>query len=365
MRTSQAVAGTGGANREERFVVWNRNVFAVGGREYQWIDVLLAALWRGDWHPFDARLRQGLACEAYAYDIDDPADQDAVDAATTAFRYDHELLTAEETEAWLERRGLTVDSWSRVFVRTNLRERWADRLDRIVADVPITRDEILAELPAEGHCTGAFLAMARQLAARAAVAAFEAEPDAEPQLDEAQAEAVVQQHAALFDPLDPLEYERRLLHVASLEHTYTRTRNASLTPEALKAEVDASRLDWIAVDLDRLRFPERSMVREALLRCGEEGLTLAQLATRINRRVLPDCVQLDDCDDVLRQALLSAEPGQLLGPVPQADAFDTIQVRQKTLPSLDVPVIRARAEAAVEASLTHRALVRVHWHATA
>ena len=64
--------------------MWNRCAFTVADREYLWQDVVLAALWRGDWPAFERRLREGLACETCAYEEDDPADQDAVSASAGA-----------------------------------------------------------------------------------------------------------------------------------------------------------------------------------------------------------------------------------------------------------------------------------------
>ena len=39
-------------------------------------------------------------------------DDDAIDAAAERFRYDHDLITAEETEQWLAGRGLALDDFS-------------------------------------------------------------------------------------------------------------------------------------------------------------------------------------------------------------------------------------------------------------
>ena len=38
-----------------------RRAFTIGTREYLWLDVVLAAMLRGDWAPFEAALREGYA----------------------------------------------------------------------------------------------------------------------------------------------------------------------------------------------------------------------------------------------------------------------------------------------------------------
>ncbi len=44
-------------------------------------------------------------------------DDAAVAAAAEAFRYEHDLITAEETERWLEKRALSLDDFTDYFVR--------------------------------------------------------------------------------------------------------------------------------------------------------------------------------------------------------------------------------------------------------
>ena len=45
------------------------------------------------------------------------ADETAIDTAVQTFRYDHDLITAEETESWLAQRGLTLSDFSDYFTR--------------------------------------------------------------------------------------------------------------------------------------------------------------------------------------------------------------------------------------------------------
>ena len=45
------------------------------------------------------------------------SNDDAIDAAAQAFRYEHDLITAEETERWLADRGLTLSDFGDYFAR--------------------------------------------------------------------------------------------------------------------------------------------------------------------------------------------------------------------------------------------------------
>jgi hypothetical protein len=85
---------------------------------------MLDAMLHGDWVDFERHLAHGAACAAEAERTNgwpDPAD---IDAAMNDFRYARDLLTSEETEAWLERMHFDVEIWSDVLTRDILRARW-------------------------------------------------------------------------------------------------------------------------------------------------------------------------------------------------------------------------------------------------
>ncbi|HUR32405.1 MAG TPA: hypothetical protein VM032_01325, partial [Vicinamibacterales bacterium] len=170
-------------------------------------------------------------------------------------------------------------------------------------------------------------------------------------------------HRRLFSGVPDDEYRERLAHIALLDQVFERVCAEALTEEALEAQVEASRLDWLLVDLERLPFTEASMVRETRLCCREDTLTLAQLAARINRLVVREQVRLEECELEMRRMLLSAEPGELLGPLAVDDQFHALEVRAKYLPDTQDPEVRELAESAVVSALEQRARVlHVRWH---
>ena len=57
-------------------------------------------------------------------------DDSAIDAAAEQFRYQHDLITAEETERWLEERGLDLGDFSAYFVR----HYWAETANETAGD---------------------------------------------------------------------------------------------------------------------------------------------------------------------------------------------------------------------------------------
>src|SRR5437016_788607 len=87
------------------------------GKEYTARDAIDLALFRGaikgPWNEF---LRT-IAATNHAEELDLELDPDAIDAAAESFRYEHDLITAEETERWLAKRALTLEDFSDYFAR--------------------------------------------------------------------------------------------------------------------------------------------------------------------------------------------------------------------------------------------------------
>src|SRR6266704_4642571 len=105
-------------------------VCTCGSQEYTPRDAIEAALFRGE---LDSTWKEFLRCaqaEKRADELDIDLDESAIAAAAEAFRYEHDLITAEETEAWLENRGLTFDDFSDYFTR----QYYAGALQDIVPD---------------------------------------------------------------------------------------------------------------------------------------------------------------------------------------------------------------------------------------
>src|SRR5437016_11660280 len=98
-------------------------VCACQGREYRARDAMEAALFRDDlataWPAFLRR----VATNDRADELDLELDEDALGTVAETFRYQHDLITAEETEQWLSARGLTLDEFSDYFVRATWGEK--------------------------------------------------------------------------------------------------------------------------------------------------------------------------------------------------------------------------------------------------
>src|SRR5207245_11303312 len=83
-------------------------VCACGGQEYTARDAIDAAIFRGE---LDVKWKEFLhqvAAERRADELDVEPGDSAISGAAEAFRYEYDLITAEDTEAWLANRLLTL-----------------------------------------------------------------------------------------------------------------------------------------------------------------------------------------------------------------------------------------------------------------
>jgi len=336
---------------------WSAPLFEVDGETCTRLDTVLFAMATGVWTPFVARLSRGLELVAEAAEHDTWPDDAALDAAANTFRYARDLLTAEETEAWLARAGIDVDAWSDALMRDLLRQAVVPAPDgNAPAALPAGLDD--RTLIAELVCTGEFPRLAVAFAEAAAVAAA---AGAMPHTMAGPSAAdIAAGHAPWFSGRKTLT--DRLTRIAAIVAADAVVTAAAVTPAALETQLDRARLDWVRVDAERLTFPSAEAAREAVLCVREDGLTLSEVAIESRRSVDDERAVLDEIDPRLRDAVLSASPGDTLGPIDIDGRFTLVHIVAKTAPSLADPLVRGRAEAAVVAALRTRAgLARVRW----
>jgi hypothetical protein len=317
-------------------VLADRSLFTVAGRTFGWEDVLLAAELRGELGLLERQTGQGLACVRRLATESDTVSAEAVRAAATVFRYDRNLLAAEELEAWLDARGLTVADWNGYLRRLLLRERWVDELERIESEFAVADEEVEAVLLAEAVCSGFLRREAEQLAEDAALAAA---------------------GDAVEDSSD-----RRTL-IADLARGAQVARSRVPSPPDVEREVAAHALDWIRVEAETLELADAEAAREAALCVRVDGRPLTEVAEECGVPANALVLYLGDAAPELRGALVSARPGELIGPVEHGAGHMLVQVGSKTEPSAEDPELGRRATAVLAARAVERELRdRVVWH---
>jgi hypothetical protein len=349
-----------------------QRIFTVGGASLAWEDVVLAGCLWGDWLDLETRVRDGLACLARYEDLDEEdaeavLGEEVVEASAAEFRYARDLVAASDLESWLERRGLTVDEWLDFVRRNLLRDRWADEMDEIRDEWEIDPGAVAAALACEAVCGGLASDLAVRLAARAAI---HARPDTVTEGLGAQAQALataVPEHLlerALPD-LPAAVRRERLRAVAELDAAWTRFAAVTASPEALRTLIGGRRLDWMRVGVEMVTAPVEDVARELALCVRIDRRPLAEVAEEAGLSTQATEFWVEDVPEMLRDALIGAQSGDLLGPLAANEGHVVLVVGGKRLPSADDPAVRARAEHALLARAVDREITnRVTWHET-
>ena len=297
---------------------------------------MLAAELRGELGALELQTRQGLACLRRLAAEAGAVQAESLRAAATVFRYERSLLAAEELEAWLGARGLTVPDGNGYLRRMLLRERWVDELERIESEYAVGDEEVEAALPAEAVCTGFLSRAAERLAEDAALAATD---------------------DAVEDSPD------RATLIAALARGAEAVRARAPSRPEVEREVAAHGLDWIRIEAETLELDDAEAAREAALCVRVDGRPLTDVADECGLPANALLLYLGDADPELRAALVSASPGELIGPVERGDGHMLLQLRAKAEPSADDPELGRRAAAVLAARAVERELRdRVVWH---
>lgn len=341
-------------------------VFRVEGEQFYWEDVAICGALRGDWAALERETREGQAClrRVRAGHALPAAD---VDAAAAEFRYARDLVAAEETVAWLERWGLARDEWMDCIRRSVARRLWSAELPRIVADFAPPDADVSAAMQPDALCSGRLRPMAEALARRAAARAWlranaadasavsGVAPDAAPEVPTDLA-------ARGLPDLDAARLAERGAVVADLERALARFRAIAAPPPAIEAKVAQRRLDWIRFESRVALFAREEEAREAALCIREDGLDLAEVAADAHVPLVANRGFLDQAPKPLRDRMLAAGEGDVVGPVELDGKFALIRIDAKRVPSAADPEVARRAEReVVERALAHAAQDHVHW----
>lgn len=320
---------------------------------YTWEDVLLAGILWGDWDALEAEVRAGLACLKRLEEAEDEEDvlpEDEMNSAAEEFRYARDLVAAEEMGAWLERRGLTADDWMEYIRRSLLVKKWADALEEIQQEYPVDQDEVDEVILCDAICSRRATDWATRLAARAAAWACSAE--AAPAGTDALSDEHVRRvadglHAQiasrdLLGLLGDVEPER-LNALARMETVWQEFSARHATPQAIREQIAANPLGWIHFGVHSVFLRDLDAAREAALCIRQDGLDPAEVAAESGGEFREEEWYLDEADPALRDHLLGAQEGEVLGPLPLNDGFVVVSVRAKQPPSDDDPALVARA----------------------
>jgi hypothetical protein len=347
-------------------------IFTVGATSYDWQDVVLAGCLWGEWPVLEERVRMGLACLARLDDLDEDddggLDEEDIEDAAAEFRYARDLVAAADLEAWLDARGLDVDGWLDHIKRGLLLQRWAKDLDEIKATHPVDVEAIEAVIGAEAICSGVAGDLATRLAARAAVyvRAIEQGSGAVGEDEVGHLVSSVRDTARVhgLTGASAGAGHERLEHLARLEAVWRRFVSTEAPPRAIQAAIAARYLDWFRVSVQSVRVRDIDAAREVALCVRDDGRELDDIAAEAGLALEWADWWIEDVEASLRDRLVAARSGDLLGPLAVDGGFLLVSVLAKRSPSPDDPEVQARAErAALAAAVDREVSRRVTWHA--
>ncbi len=278
-------------------------VFSIDDRAYTWRDVVAYARFLGIWDEIEER-----AALVEQADLD----PEAVDAAAMTFRRERGLLAADELDAWLERRGITVDDWL-AYVRRSL-------FPGPVGEVPTSGD-----VWAEAMCSGRLDELADDLADRLAVA-----PESS---------------------------------LAELGEAFGAYASRVATDDAIDREIASARVEWIRVRYRAALFADAAAASEVALAVRADGEALTDVAALAGVEVDEVDTWLEDERPALASLFVGSSEGDLLGPLVVDDGLLVTEVLEKIPVDAADPAVRARAaQAIVERAVRREVDKTVVWH---
>ena len=322
----------------------NRVIFSCAERGFTAKEVVDSAVVRGEIDPVWKDFLRVAECDHLANERELEVDDSALDSAAIAFRYKHDLITAEETERWLEDRGVSLAEFSEYFARQYWGRSYSGTVDLPTSSYqtasPEEKDLFLVDLTLSGSLDR----MAERLSYRVAAQADEAR-DNRANLVEERAAAKIDD---LADWLAQLGRDEQWLgEVLAAEAAYQRRVAEILTEQAFQRELKSMQLNFTRFELETVEVDSRDAAAEVVACVRSDGMEMSEVAEEGRYPFHRSDVLLEDIPSEQQRRFLSAKAGALFDPVPRGDAFQVWRVKTRTEPSLQDPIIRARLESRI------------------
>jgi hypothetical protein len=306
-------------------------------------DVIDYALFRGKLsEPWQTFLRE-FATAARADELDLESDDDLFDQLGEAFRYRHDLITAEETERWLQARNLNLDDFSDYLVR----QCWANaKIDGVApeeTEYHLAPDELRDTFTTDLILSGQLEEMARKFSWRMAARCAEKEIDPELIAFERQEflERVGIEKGQIPEWLESLNRDEDWLdRQVAMEAAYRKHSAAVLQPQAYKRELASLRLPLTRFETEVIELESRDAAQEALFCVREDGMSFEEVADEGRYPYRRRDFFLQDLDAQTQQKFLSVGNDQLLDPIPRTEGFELCHVLKRVEPQADDPAVQ-------------------------
>ena len=353
-----------------------RTVFRLEERGFSVDDVIDAAEFRGEVREVRNRLRRGLEMEEDNEALQ--ADGQTLQEMADRFRYERDLISAEETETWLEERNLTLEGLTRYLARLHLAK--ADRGTGLPgAPAPSEPHGFIARntawgsppreaLRAELWLSGEMDEMARALAWRVVALLDSQESTAPPPAVGDLERASFLQRCGLSEAEVPawlaaLARDSSWLdEMLRMERAYQHACEDLLTPERLARELASLKMSLTTFEFEVIDLDTLDAAREAYSCVRRDGLSMEEVARQGGYPYDRWEAVHEDLSEELRRIFLSANLGEVLAPIPAGEAYQLCRILEKREPDLrDEEVHRKVERRILESWFSDRVARHIHW----
>jgi hypothetical protein len=324
-------------------------VCSCGGKEYTARDVIDAALFRGEldsiWREFLCNIRAGKRANELELELD----EDAIDEMAELFRYEHDLITAEETERWLEDRGLTLEEFSDYFTRRYWRANAEEKISPEDLDLVLASDELRQLFTTELIFDGKLDELTRQLIWRLAAVAANGEAAIDPKEiameRERFADRMKIKPSELGNWLDSIGRDEQWLQdTSAMEALFRRTCETILIPDARKKQLAMLRMPLTRFQAEVIEVDSLDAAREALLCIREDGMSMEEVAGDARYPYRQITFRHEEVPPDWQQKFWSVGAGGLLEPLPRGESFELYRITSKNEPNLSETIVQERID---------------------
>jgi hypothetical protein len=328
----------------------NRVIFSSGERGFTAKEVVNCAVVRGEIDSLWKDFVRVAECDRLANERELALDDSAIDSAAISFRYKHDLITAEETERWLEDRGVSLTEFSEYFARQYWGRSYSGTVDPPKSGYQTASPEVKDLFLVDLILSGSLDRMADRLSYRVAAQADEPGDNNAKVVEERGRflDAAKIDRANLADCLAQLGRDQEWLDdTLAAEAIYQRRVSQILTEQALRKELGPMQLNLTRFQLETVEVDSRDAAAEVVACVRNDGMEMSEVAEESRYPFHRSEVLLEDIPAEQQQRFLSVKAGTLFEPIPRGDAFEVWRVKTRTEPSWEDPVIRARLESRI------------------
>jgi hypothetical protein len=325
------------------------SVCACCGREYSVRDAIDAALFRGELKSIWKEFLCNISAEERAKESDLEPDDDAISEMAESFRYEHDLITAEETERWLHGRGLTLEDFSGYFARRYWRTSLEEKVSLTDQNLVSATDELRQLFATELIFAGELDHLTEQLTWRLAALCANKQEDVDRQQIAAERQRFLDRNeikaSKLSHWLDQIGRDAQWMEeMLATEVAYRHDHEKVLTAEARKKQLVMLRIPMTRFEAEMIEVESLDAAREALLCIRQDGMSMEEVAVEARYPYRRITFRHEEVPPDWQQRFWSVGAGDLLEPLPRSDGFELYRIAKKSEPDLNDAIVRERID---------------------